>query len=53
MSASLSGVLPVLQTQFHQDESVDFDTLARETDWLLGLLRPPKSIACLSCFRKH
>src|SRR5687768_7371493 len=28
-------ILPVFQTPFHDDESVDFDTLGRELDWLL------------------
>lgn len=28
------GVLPVFQTPFHGDERIDFDTLAREIDWL-------------------
>lgn len=28
------GVLPVFQTPFHEDESVDFETLGREVDWL-------------------
>jgi len=28
------GVLPVFQTPFHNDESLDFDTLQREIDWL-------------------
>lgn len=28
------GVLPVFQTPFHDDESLDFETLAREIDWL-------------------
>ena len=28
------GVLPVFQTPFHDDESIDFDVLAREIDWL-------------------
>lgn len=31
---SLSGVLPVFQTPFHEDESIDFATLDRELDWL-------------------
>ena len=30
---SLAGVLPVLQLPFHPDESIDWDTLAREIDW--------------------
>lgn len=29
-----SGILPVFQTPFHEDESIDFDTLGREIDWL-------------------
>lgn len=28
-------ILPVFQTPFHEDESVDFDTLGHELDWLL------------------
>jgi 4-hydroxy-tetrahydrodipicolinate synthase len=31
---SLRGVLPVFQTPFHDDESIDFATLDREIDWL-------------------
>jgi 4-hydroxy-tetrahydrodipicolinate synthase len=34
MSIQLAGVLPVFQTPFHDDESIDFDTLRREIDWL-------------------
>ncbi len=30
----LSGVLPVFQTPFADDESLDFDTFAQEIDWL-------------------
>ncbi|MCB1232196.1 MAG: dihydrodipicolinate synthase family protein [Verrucomicrobiae bacterium] len=30
----LSGVLPVFQTPYHADESIDFETLAREIEWL-------------------
>lgn len=30
----LRGVLPVFQTPYHDDESLDADTLAREIDWL-------------------
>lgn len=33
-SKQLSGVLPVLQTPYFDDERIDFDTLAREIDWL-------------------
>jgi 4-hydroxy-tetrahydrodipicolinate synthase len=29
------GVLPVFQTPYHDDESIDFNTLDRELDWLL------------------
>lgn len=32
--ASLSGVLPVFQTPFHEDESIDYATLDVELDWL-------------------
>jgi 4-hydroxy-tetrahydrodipicolinate synthase len=35
MSPNLSGVLPVFQTPFHADESIDWDTLDGELDWLL------------------
>ncbi len=31
---SLSGVFPVFQTPYHDDESIDFATLDREIDWL-------------------
>jgi 4-hydroxy-tetrahydrodipicolinate synthase len=31
---ALHGVLPVFQTPYHDDESVDFATLQREIDWL-------------------
>ena len=30
----LSGVFPVFQTPFHEDECIDFETLKREVDWL-------------------
>jgi len=30
----LSGVLPVFQTPYHDDETIDFDTLQREIEWL-------------------
>lgn len=31
----LSGVLPVFQTPYHDDESIDWPTLDRQIDWLL------------------
>jgi dihydrodipicolinate synthase/N-acetylneuraminate lyase len=34
MATEISGVLPVFQTPFHTDESIDFATLDREIDWL-------------------
>lgn len=34
-SASLTGVLPVVQLPYREDETIDFTTLAREVDWLL------------------
>jgi dihydrodipicolinate synthase/N-acetylneuraminate lyase len=34
MAKEISGVLPVFQTPFHVDESIDFATLDREIDWL-------------------
>lgn len=33
-SHSLVGVLPVFQTPYRADESMDFETLAREIEWL-------------------
>ena len=30
----LTGVLPVFQTPYRDDESIDADTLSREIDWL-------------------
>lgn len=30
----MRGVLPVIQTPYFDDESIDFDTLIREIDWL-------------------
>lgn len=30
----LRGILPVFQTPYHDDESIDFDTLEREIHWL-------------------
>lgn len=34
--ASLAGVLPVFQTPFHDDETVDAATLEAEVDWLFA-----------------
>ena len=34
MTTEISGILPVFQTPFHTDESIDFATLDREIDWL-------------------
>jgi dihydrodipicolinate synthase/N-acetylneuraminate lyase len=34
MTSALSGVLPVFQTPYLADESIDFETLEREIDWL-------------------
>jgi dihydrodipicolinate synthase/N-acetylneuraminate lyase len=31
---TLQGVFPVFQTPFHDDESIDFDTLDAEIDWI-------------------
>lgn len=33
-SKPIAGVLPVFQTPYHEDESIDFDTLNHELDWL-------------------
>ena len=35
--SKLAGVLPVFQTPYHDDESIDFATLEREIDWLYEL----------------
>lgn len=35
MTKTITGVLPVFQTPFHADESIDYSTLDREIDWLL------------------
>lgn len=35
-SNTVTGVLPVFQTPFHLDESIDFETLGREIDWLFN-----------------
>lgn len=32
----IQGVLPVFQTPYHEDESIDFDTLANEINWLFA-----------------
>jgi dihydrodipicolinate synthase/N-acetylneuraminate lyase len=34
--AGLSGVLSVFQMPYHPDESIDFETLEREIDWILA-----------------
>lgn len=36
MSFPLSGVLPVFQTPYLADETIDFETLGREIDWLFA-----------------
>ncbi len=33
-TSQLAGVLPVFQTPYHADESIDWTTLEREIDWL-------------------
>ena len=33
---ALRGVLPVFQTPWHDDETLDVETLEREIDWLFG-----------------
>lgn len=32
--AQLAGIFPVFQTPYHENESIDFETLAGEIDWL-------------------
>jgi 4-hydroxy-tetrahydrodipicolinate synthase len=36
MPAQLTGVFPVFQTPFRDDESIDTDTLATEIEWIFG-----------------
>ncbi len=31
--SEIGGVIPILQTPFHDDESIDYDVLAREISW--------------------
>src|SRR5438128_8651370 len=33
-SKQLAGVLPVFQTPYHDDETIDLDTLRHEIEWL-------------------
>jgi 4-hydroxy-tetrahydrodipicolinate synthase len=33
-AGKIKGVLPVFQTPFHEDETIDFETLEREIDWV-------------------
>jgi 2-keto-3-deoxy-L-arabinonate dehydratase len=35
MSDKLTGVFPVFQTPFHEDDSIDFATLEKEFEWLI------------------
>ena len=35
MSDKLSGVFPVFQTPFHEDDTIDYATLERELEWLI------------------
>jgi len=37
LPTGLRGVLPVLQTPFDDDESIDFETLEKEIDWLFEI----------------
>ena len=37
MATPLRGVLPVLQTPYADDESIDFETLEKEVDWLFDV----------------
>src|SRR2546430_15394519 len=34
---TIAGVLPVVQTPYYVDDSIDFATLSREIDWLYSL----------------
>ena len=36
MMKRIEGVLPVPQTAFHEDDSVDWDRMQRQVDWALG-----------------
>ncbi|MSR30897.1 MAG: dihydrodipicolinate synthase family protein [Gemmataceae bacterium] len=37
MAKKLQGVLPVLQTPFHENGSIDYPTLEREVDWAYSM----------------
>ena len=36
MPRRLQGVIPILQTPFHEDEAIDFASLRREVDWAIA-----------------
>jgi 4-hydroxy-tetrahydrodipicolinate synthase len=44
----LRGVIPVFQTPYHNDESIDFDALRREIDWLFDCGADGISMAMVS-----
>jgi dihydrodipicolinate synthase/N-acetylneuraminate lyase len=48
MNRPLAGVVPVFQTPYHDDESIDFDTLAREIAWLFDCGADGISMAMVS-----
>ena len=45
---TLHGVIPVFQTPYHADESIDFATLEREIDWLFDCGADGISMAMVS-----
>ena len=40
MGFGFSGVIPILQTPFHDDGSLDLESLAREVDYVCALGAP-------------
>jgi dihydrodipicolinate synthase/N-acetylneuraminate lyase len=48
MNRPLAGVIPVFQTPYHADESIDFASLEREIDWLFDCGADGISMAMVS-----
>ncbi len=48
MNRHLAGVIPVFQTPYHADESIDFAALEREIDWLFECGADGISLAMVS-----
>lgn len=48
MRPHLSGVLPVVSTPFHEDETIDSAALSKEIDWILGFGADGVAVAMVS-----